>query len=85
MPCFLKDESKVLTIPIAQICNLSIKPSTVPDECKLAKLKQLYKRGKKTDPKNYRPISLLLVILKLFEKVIHDQTMDFVTKQNILY
>ena len=51
MPCFLKDESKVLTIPIAQIRNLSIKLSTVPDECKLAKLKQLYKRGKKTDPK----------------------------------
>ena len=49
---FLKDGSKVLATPIAQICNLSIKLSTVPDECKIAKLKPLYKKGKKADPKN---------------------------------
>ena len=82
---FLKYESKVLAIPIAQICNLSIGLSTVPDECKIAKLKTLYKKGKKADPKIYRPISLLPVISKILEKVIHSQTMDFVTKKNILY
>ena len=82
---FLKDGSKVLATPITQICNLSIKLSTVPDECKIAKLKPLYKKGKKTDPKNYRPISLLPVISKILEKVIHDQTIEFVTKKNILY
>ena len=81
----LKDRSKVLATPLAQICNLSIKLSTVPDECKIAKLKPLYKKGKKTDPKNYRPISLLPVISKILEKVIHDQAMDIVTKKNILY
>ena len=47
---FLKDGSKVLTTPIAQIWNNSIKLSTVPDECKIVKLKALYKKGKKTDP-----------------------------------
>ena len=57
-----------------QICNLSIK-------CKIAKLKPLYKKGKKTNPKNYRPISLLPVISKILEKVIHDQTMELVTKK----
>ena len=82
---FLKDGSKVLATPIAQICNISIRLSTVPDECKIAKLKPLYKKGKKTDPKNYRPISLLPVISKILEKVIHDQIMAFVTKKNILY
>ena len=82
---FLKDGSKVLATPITQICNLSIKLSTVPDECKIAKLKPLYKKGKKTDPKNYRPISLLPVISKILEKVIHDQTIEFVTKKNTLY
>ena len=59
---FLKDESKVLATPIPQICNLSIKLSMGPGECKIAKLKPLYKKGKKTDPKNYRPISSLPVI-----------------------
>ena len=82
---FLKDGSKVLTTPIAQICNLSIKLSTLPDECKIAELKPLYKKGKKTDTKNYTPNSLLPVISKILEKVIHDQAMEFVTKNNILY
>ena len=54
-----------------------------PDECKIAKLQPLYKKGKKTDPKNYRPTSLLPVISKILEKVILDQTMEFVTKKNI--
>ena len=48
---FLKDGSKVLATPITQICNLFIKLCTVPDECKIAKLKPLYKKGKKTDSK----------------------------------
>ena len=82
---FLKDGSKVLATPTVQICNLSIKLSTVSDECKITKLKILYKKGKKTNPKNYRPISLLPVISKILEKVIHNQTMDFVTKKNISY
>ena len=67
---FLKDGSKVLATTLAQICNLSIKLSTVPDECKIVKLKPLYKKGKKTDTKDYRPISLLPVISKILEKVI---------------
>ena len=49
---FLKDGSKVLVTPITQICNLSIKLSTVPEACKIAKLKPLYKKGNKTEPKN---------------------------------
>jgi len=82
---FLKDGSKILSVPIAQICNLSIKLSLVPDACKVSKLKPLYKKGSKTEPKNYRPISLLPLISKVLEKVIHDQTMKFVTEKNILY
>ena len=82
---FLKEGSKVLATPIAKVCHLSIKLSAVPDECKIAKLKPLYKKSKNTDPKNYRPISLLPVISKILEKVTHDQTMDFVTKRYVLY
>ena len=82
---FLKDRSKVLATSIAQICNLSIKLSTIPDEFKMAKLKTLYKKDKKTDPKNYKSISLLPVTFKNLGKVIHHQTMEFGTKNSILY
>ena len=41
---FLKDGADILTIPITQICNLSIKFSQFPEDCKVAKLKTLYKK-----------------------------------------
>ena len=82
---FLKDGADVLGIPITQICSLSIELSHFPKDCKVAKLKPLYKKGTKTDPKNFRPISLLPIVSKVFEKVIHDQTMEYLTDNNILY
>ena len=74
---FLKDGADILTMPINQICNLSIKFSHFPRDCKVAKLKPLYKKGIKTDPKSHRPISLLLIVSKIIEKVIHDQTVNY--------
>ena len=80
---FLKDGATILAKPLSQICNLSIKYSTFPNDCKIAKLKPLFKRGSKTDPKNYHPS--LLPISKIIEKIIHDQTQNFLDKNNVIY
>ena len=45
---FLKDGATVLAKPISQICNLSIKYSIFPSDCKIAKLKPLFKKVSKT-------------------------------------
>ena len=82
---FLKEGASVLVTPVTRICNLSIKLSTFPDKCKFAKLKPLFKKGSKTEAKNYRPISLLPLISKIIEKVIHDQTINFLDKNKIIY
>ena len=82
---FLKNGVNVLGIPITQICNLSIKLFHFPKDCKVAKLKPYYKKGTKTDPKNFRPISLLPIVSKIFEKVILDQTVEYLTNNNILH
>ena len=74
---FFKDGATILAKPLPQICNLSIKYSIFPNDCKTAKLKPLFKRGSKTDPKNYHPMSLLPLISKIIEKIIHDQTQFF--------
>ena len=67
------------------IINLSIKLSTFPEECKIAKLKPLFKKGAKTDSKNYRPISLLPLVSKIIEKSIHFQIEDFLNKKKLIY
>ena len=61
---FLKDGAKILSKPISEIYSLSISHGIFPNTCKVSKLKPIFKKGKKVDPSNYRPISLLLLISK---------------------
>ena len=82
---FIRDGAKVLAHPLSEIINLFITSSTFPDPGKIAKLKALFKKGSKTDPKNYRPISLLPLLSKIFEKVIHSQTASFLETNSILF
>ena len=82
---FLKEGAPVLDSPITDLVNLSISLSLIPDDCKIAKLKPLYKKEAKTKPKNYRPISLLPLLSKIIERIIHNQTQEFLDKNNILY
>ena len=82
---FLKDGANVLSLPIAQLCNLSIASSSFPKSCKVAKVKPLYKKGSKTNPQNYRPISLLPIISKIIERVVHDQTNSFLADNKLIY
>ena len=62
---FLRDGASVLAAPVTELCKLSISLSVIPDDCKIAKFKPIYKKKSKTEPKNYRPISLLPLISKI--------------------
>ena len=77
---FLKDGADILARPISQLCNLSIKLGSFPRSCKIAKLTPLFKKGSKSDPQNYCPISLLSILSKIIERIIHDQTQEFLSK-----
>ena len=82
---FLKDGAHVLARPISQLCNLSIKLNSFSRSCKFAKVKPLFKKGSKTDPQNYRPISLFPLLSKIIERIVHDQTEEFLSKNKLLY
>ena len=47
---FLSNVAEAL--PLRNVINLSIKLSTFPEECKTAKLKPIFNKGARTDPKN---------------------------------
>ena len=82
---YLKDDANILAKPISALCNLSISQGVFPSACKVAKLKPIFKKGKKTDPSNYRPMSLLPSVSKIIERVIHNQTNAFSSDEDILY
>ena len=81
---FLKDGAKFLSNPIKDLCSLSIASEKFPDSCKVAKLRPLYKKGSLTLSCNYKPKSLLPLISKVIEKVIHEQVSTFLNSRNFL-
>ena len=82
---FIKDEAQILAEPISELCNLSMTLGSFPNACQIAKMKPLFKKDPKADPSNYRPISLLLLLSKVFERVALDQTEEFLSLDKILY
>ena len=82
---FLSDGAEVLALPLRNIINLSIKLSTFLEECKVAKLKPIFKKGARTDPQNYRPISLLPLVSKIIEKSIQFHTEDYLNRRKLIY
>jgi len=55
----LKISVTYLSSPLTYICNKSISTGIFPERLKYSIIKPLYKKGDKTDPSNYRPISIL--------------------------
>ncbi len=50
-----------------------LKASAIPREWKTARITPNFKEGDKCDVSNYRPISILLVVMKILERAIHNQ------------
>ena len=68
-PKILKISAPVIAPPIAKLFNFCINAGTWPREWKLSDVTPAFKKGEVTSKKNYRPISALSTIPKLFEKV----------------
>ena len=67
------------------VINQMINTSVFPDNLKIAKVKPLFKKGDKSLFTNYRPISLLPAISKVFEKVIFKLLYEYFTENNIFF
>jgi len=81
----IKDAAHFIAPSLTYIFNLSLEIGRFPDALKVAKVTPLYKKGSKDDPGNYRPISVLPVIAKVFEKLVNGRLMDYLESNNILY
>lgn len=73
----LKSIKETLIAPLTKLINLCIDESIFPDSLKVAKCIPIFKKGTKSDKNNYRPISLLPVISKIFETILNSQIYQY--------
>ena len=74
----------LLSESLTVIFNCSINTGIFPDEWKCSKVIPLFKHGERRDLNNYRPISIIPVVAKVFERIIYDQIYAFLTDNNLL-
>ena len=65
--------------------NASFNEGIFPDFLKVANVIPIHKKGEKLDPNNYRPISLLSYISKLYEKAMHIRLTNFLRKNKLCF
>ena len=75
----------VISKPLTHIINLSLQSGIVPDQLKIARVIPLFKSGEDGLISNYRPISILPVFSKLFEKVVYSRLINYFDSNNILF
>ena len=81
----IKKSSGLIVHPLVYVINLCIEQGIFPKELKIAKIIPIYKSNDKQLITNYRPISVLPVFSKLFERVLHNRLLSFVDCKNIIY
>ena len=69
---------------VFSVINESICDGVFPDNLKIAKVVPVFKSGDSEIPTNYRPISVLTYLSKIFEKVLYGRINDYFTKNNLL-
>ncbi|CAK1585636.1 unnamed protein product [Parnassius mnemosyne] len=81
-PKALKCIKNVIATDLTNCINKCLSNGLFPDSLKIAKVSPIHKSGPKTDPSNYRPISVLPVISKVFEKVIYKRLNEYFNAKN---
>ena len=82
---FIKLSISLLAPTLVKLFNHSIQSGLYPDLLKIVKVIPIFKKGDPTSVNNYRPISILSPINKIFEKMSYSRLLKYIDKSNILY
>ena len=81
---FLRHSASLIAEPLSRLFNLSISSGEYPNFLKIAKVLSIHKKGVQTNMNNFRPISILSHLNKIFETIISNQIKNFLKKHDIL-
>ena len=81
----IKASMPIISKPLSLIINQVLNTGIFPDNLKIAKVVPLYKKRDDGLFTNYRPISLLSSVSKIFERVIFNQLIQYFDRYKLLY
>ena len=82
--CFLQHIVDIISPALMILFNASIQLGMYPSVFKIARVTPIFKSGDNKLISNYRPISILSCLNMLFEKLIYERMVKFITKHNII-
>jgi len=80
----LKHANSMVAPILSVLINTSLEQGVFPSDLKLAKVIPLHKGGSRSDLSNYRPISLLPLFSKIYEKIMHNRLYSHLTKNRVI-
>ena len=84
-PVVIQRLEEELIRPLTILFQASIDQTCIPDEWRTAIVSPIYKqKGKKSDPSNYRPVSLTCVIGKMLERIIKEQLTTYLETNQLI-
>lgn len=83
-PFFLKECAEEIYLPLANIFGKSVSSGVVPNDWRQANITCIFKKGSKSEPGNYRPVSLTSVICKMLEKNVREGIIEHLSKHSLL-
>jgi len=83
-PRVLYETREATAYPLLIIYNKSISLGYLPADWKLAEVTAIYKKGSKSDARNYRPVSLTSVCCKVLESILRDHIMGYLLENDLI-
>ena len=83
-PKVIKECKQELVLPLSDIFNQSLKEGIVPVDWKTANVTPIHKKGDKSDPGTYRPVSITSIVGKLLESIITDKIVEHLASHSLL-
>ena len=80
----LKLAADILFPSLTKLFNQSLIKGIYPDDWKIAKVVPVFKNGPKNSLNNYRPISIISAVAKIFGKLVHDQVYRYLICNDLL-
>ena len=80
----LKEGADEISYSLSKVFNLSLSKGVLPQDWTSAHIVPVHKRNDKSDPSNYRPISLTSIVIKVLEKLVHRKVVFALESEGLL-